>query len=252
MVPIDYDDVAPAFDRRYQLYDYDGIRRSLAAFVSDSARPRVLEIGCGTGKWLTLLGSAGCDVAGLDPSDEMLAIARGRVDGDLRRGTAEALPWGDASFDRVIYVNALHHFVDPPRALREASRVLRPGGKLLSIGLDPHERAGRWYVYDYFPEALAADLARFPSRQLRESWLVGAGFTEIMVRIAEHLEFAVPYTRAMRDGVLEPSFTSQLGLLSAAEYGAGRRRIDEAARRDRLLALEVDLDLYATEATRPT
>jgi SAM-dependent methyltransferase len=191
MAPLDYDHVAPEFDRRYALYDYAGIRRSLLAFVADRERPRVLEIGCGTGRWLSVLASEGCDVAGLDPSDEMLAIARDRVKGDLRRGTAEALPWEGASFDRVIYVNALHHFVDPPRALQETWRVLRPGGRLLSIGLDPHQGAGRWYVYDYFPETLTADLARFPSRELRESWLAGAGFTEVAVRVAEHLQLTV-------------------------------------------------------------
>jgi SAM-dependent methyltransferase len=251
MPPLDYDDVARAFDRRYELYDYEGIRRSLIAFVSDREHPRVLEVGCGAGKWLTLLASEGCDVAGLDPSDEMLAIARGRVNGDLRRGTAEALPWEDASFDRVIYVNALHHFVDPPRALEEAWRVLRPGGRLLSIGLDPHQGAGRWYVYGYFPEALTADLVRFPSRELRESWLVGAGFADVAVRVAEHLQFAVPYAQATQDGVLERSFTSQLGVLSPDEYAAGMQRVREAARQDPLLALEVDLKLYATEATRP-
>jgi len=120
MRPLDYNDVAREFDRRYALYDYDGIRRSLVAFVSDRERPHVLEVGCGTGKWLALLVSEGCHVAGIDPSDQMLAIARDRVNGDLRRGTAETLPWEDASFDRVVYVNALHHLVNPRLALRES------------------------------------------------------------------------------------------------------------------------------------
>jgi ubiquinone/menaquinone biosynthesis C-methylase UbiE len=45
----------------------------------------------------------------------------------------------------------------------EVRRVLRPGGRLMSIGLDPHEKRDRWFVYDFFPETLELDLNRFPA-----------------------------------------------------------------------------------------
>jgi SAM-dependent methyltransferase len=251
MAPVDYNEVAPEFDRRYALYDYPGIQKCLLELVSDHERVRVLEVGCGTGKWLSLLASAGCEIAGIEPSDQMLALARARVDGDLQQGAAEALSWPDAWFDCVISVNALHHFADPVRALQESFRVLRPGGRLLSVGLDPHQRTGRWYIYEYFPAALAADLARFPSREQRTSWLRNAGFDEIIVRVVEHLQFTVPFNQAVQDGVLERSFTSQLGLLSAEQYAAGMQRIRESAEKDAAFMLEVDLDLYSTVARKP-
>lgn len=251
MAPLDYNKVAPEFDRRYALYDYPGIRQCLLEIASNHDRARVLEVGCGTGKWLSLLASAGCEIAGIEPSDQMLALARARVDGDLRESAAEALPWADAWFDCVVYINALHHFADPVRALQESFRVLRPGGRLLSVGLDPHQRTGRWYIYEYFPAALAADLARFPSREQRASWLRNAGFDEIMVQVVEHLQFTLPFGQAIQDGILERSFTSQLGLLSAEQYAAGMERIRESAQVNEAFRLEVDLDLYSTMAWKP-
>jgi ubiquinone/menaquinone biosynthesis C-methylase UbiE len=71
------------------------------------------------------------------------------------RARAEALPWRDATFDRVFCVNALHHFADRVRFFAEARRILKPGGALMSIGKDPHADRDSWWVYDYFPETLA-------------------------------------------------------------------------------------------------
>src|SRR4030095_11900013 len=144
--------------------------------------PRVLELGCGTGEWLSELASIGCDVAGIDPSEKMLERARTKVGGDLRRGSAEAFPWSNPSFDLVICVNSLHHFASPIAAMREAFRMLRPAGKFLSIGLDPHESAGRWYVYEFFPRSLAIDRERFASKSQRIHWLQSAGFRNINVK----------------------------------------------------------------------
>jgi SAM-dependent methyltransferase len=251
MSSLNYDEVASEFDRRYELHAYPGVERCLLDFVSGPQRLRILEVGCGTGRWLARLESAGHDVAGIEPAEQMLARAQARVKADLQHGVAEALPWPETLFDRVIYVNALHHLADPPQALSEAFRVLHLGGRVLSVGLDPHWRVGQWYVYEYFPEALAADLARFPSRQQRTSWLLDAGFTDVAIRVAERLQFERPFDQAVQDGILDRSFTSQLGLLSADEYAAGMRRVRDAARRDPRLTLKVDLELYATEATKP-
>lgn len=93
---------------------------------------RVLDVGCGTGVLARAaaarVGEGGL-VWGVDPNPGMLAVAS-RVAGDvrLRAGRAEALPFADQSFDRVVSQFALMFFEDPTAASREMARVLRPGG----------------------------------------------------------------------------------------------------------------------------
>lgn len=250
-MPIDYDAVANAYNRRYELHDYPGIRSAMLGLVASANVRRVLELGCGTCQWLALLAQRGCTVAGIDPSQEMLLRAPDTAKGDLRQGVAEALPWADCSFDVVCCVNAFHHFAVPDRALREAARVLRPGGRFLSIGLDPHERRDRWFVYDFFPEALQLDLERFPSLSRRSAWLEAAGFSAIAVRPVERMQSSRSFEELLRDGVLEQSYTSQLTALNSAEYSAGLLRIRETAARDAAFRFVSDLTLYATEASKP-
>ena len=247
---VNYDSVAIAYNRRYELHEYAGIRSAILRLVEPTDQRCVLEVGCGTGKWLNVLAQFGCNVAGIDPSKEMRLRAPDAVRGEIREGVAEALPWVDASFDVVYCINALHHFASPERALREIARVLRPSGTLLSIGLDPHERRGRWFVYDFFPETLDLDLERFPPLSRRSTWLEAAGFSCIEARPVEHLQSSRSFDEMLRDGVIEQTYTSQLTALTAAEYAAGMRRIRETADRDHGFRFVSDLTLYATEARK--
>ncbi|MDQ2647781.1 MAG: class I SAM-dependent methyltransferase [Myxococcota bacterium] len=198
------------------------------------------------------LAAAGWEVAGIDPSQGMLELAAARVRGDLRRGRAEELPWGESSFDVVVTVNALHHFSEPAAALREAFRVLRSGGLFVCVGLDPHAYEGRWYVYEFFPETLAADRERFVSESTRTAWLRAAGFVDVKVLPAERIRSTRSMEEATASGILKPSFTSQLTALTPAQYDQGLARIQNAAREGgESFRLVVDLMLYATIARRP-
>jgi SAM-dependent methyltransferase len=90
---------------------------------------RVLDLGCGAGTALALARSLGAEVAGLDASDALLAIAHVRVPAaHLEAGDLEALPFDDRSFDLVTGFNAFQFAGDLPKALAEAGRVCRPGG----------------------------------------------------------------------------------------------------------------------------
>jgi len=249
-VRTNYDVIASAYDRRYAIHDYPGVRATLLRSIESSTPRRVLEVGCGTGRWLALLASAGCQMAGIDPSREMLARAATRVAGDLRQGVAERLPWGETSFDAVVYVNALHHCSEPDVAVLESTRVLRPGGRLISIGLDPHAHTDEWYLYDFFPDALTYDRARFPSASMRTGWLRAAGLTDLSVTTAEDLRASMSYAEARRRGVLERSFTSQFTAVSDAAYAVGLQRLETAAE-DPAFRLVANLRLYATEGTKP-
>jgi ubiquinone/menaquinone biosynthesis C-methylase UbiE len=116
----------------------DAARRLLVEQIACRAGDRVLEIGCGTGSLLLAVkrSQPGAEVVGLDPDAAALAIARRKADRagvrvQTDQGYADELPYPDASFDRVLSSFMFHHL---PRAakeasMREARRVLRPGGR---------------------------------------------------------------------------------------------------------------------------
>jgi len=123
--------------------------RPWAAKVCDLARiapgQRVLDVACGTGALTSVAAERvqpGGVAIGLDASAEMLAVAR-RKDAPVewREGRAEALPFPDASFDRVVSQFGLMFFADRALALREMQRVLKPGGRLAVAVCDGLERS---------------------------------------------------------------------------------------------------------------
>lgn len=260
----DYDRIADRFDARYRNYAYDGVRETLLNFLGPKPS-HVLEVGCGTGHWLAVAseawqrpsnsndGSAKAlaerpILGGIDPSAPMLVRARGAAPSAmLVQARAEDLPWRDATFDRLFCVNALHHFAERARFFAEARRVLKPGGGLLTIGMDPHTDRDDWWVYQYFEEPRAIDRERFARvRTLRgEMALAGFAWTESME--AEHIEIVRPASVALVDGVVDRGLTSQLAILSEEEFRRGSERLREA--NDTAggeLQLVTDVRLYAT------
>jgi SAM-dependent methyltransferase len=93
---------------------------------------RVLDLGCGTGNVSAVAVATGAEVVGIDPSERLVGVARERVpDAELLVGSAEDLPFEDASFDVVISLFAVIFTPDPERAMAEIVRVLKPGGRAL-------------------------------------------------------------------------------------------------------------------------
>jgi SAM-dependent methyltransferase len=106
---------------------------------------RTLEIGCGEGRVTRDLAARGHRVTALDASPTLLRAAAERdPNGDYVLGTAEALPFADATFDLVVAYNVLIDVSDMPAAVREAARVLTPGGALAICVPHPMADAGRW------------------------------------------------------------------------------------------------------------
>ena len=136
-----------------------------------------LDVGCGTGFLALLLAELGHRVAGVDAADEMLTLARAKAEAsgltiDLRRGDADRLPFADASFDLIVERHVIWTLPDPVASLREWSRALRPGGRLVLIEGDWRSGDIAATATDYQPikDALplyggrpAAELAGFVS-----------------------------------------------------------------------------------------
>jgi SAM-dependent methyltransferase len=136
----------------------------------DGAGRRILDVGCGTGHHLTWLRDRGFDVAGVDGSAEMLAHARSANPGvELHQADVEHLPFPDGSFDAVLCVEVLRYLSDPGPCLREAARVLRPGGVLLVTAAPLLSLNGYWLV-----NRLAAMLPFVRLVQLRQFFTTSA------------------------------------------------------------------------------
>jgi SAM-dependent methyltransferase len=90
----------------------------------------VVDVGCGAGALVRRLAANGADAIGVEVSEQQLTAARAEPGGRYLVGRAQALPFDDPSVDVVLFMRSLHHV--PPEgmvdALREATRVLRPGG----------------------------------------------------------------------------------------------------------------------------
>jgi SAM-dependent methyltransferase len=115
---------------------YVGRRRIISSFTKDicaritDRRPRILDVGCGTGANLKTLAEFG-DAEGVDISEDALQFCRERGLSNVKLGAAEALPYEDGAFDLVTALDVVEHLDDDVGGLREMRRVLRPGGRVL-------------------------------------------------------------------------------------------------------------------------
>jgi ubiquinone/menaquinone biosynthesis C-methylase UbiE len=121
----------------------------------------LVDVGGGTGNYSRALAAEGWQPLVIDRSPDMLARAAAK---GLRtvEGDAQSLPLADASADAVMLVSMLHHVDDPWRALEEAQRILRPGGRLALMCFTREELESLWYS-EYFPSTRAWMARSHPS-----------------------------------------------------------------------------------------
>jgi SAM-dependent methyltransferase len=128
--------LAEVLERRFEDPRQHELLCTFLAEIDVPAGARVLEVGCGTGAVARQVAALPqvASVAGLDPSPAFIRKARtlGSAHANLtfREGDAHELPFADDSLDVVIFYTTLSHLSDPARALLEAFRVMRPGGRL--------------------------------------------------------------------------------------------------------------------------
>ena len=137
------DTVAGEMERHYSPgRTWEALARGLLALMRTGD---VLDVGCGDGTVAQLLAPRATSVTCVDQSERMIEAARTRLS-RVKNATCvladgRALPFPDASFDQALLFNVLLYAPDPAAVVREAARVLRPGGDAAIITLDAHEHA---------------------------------------------------------------------------------------------------------------
>jgi ubiquinone/menaquinone biosynthesis C-methylase UbiE len=153
---------------------------------------RVLEIGVGLGTDFVRFARAGASVTGVDLTERAVGLVRRRLeleglDADLRVADAESLPFEDGTFDRVYSWGVLHHTPETERAVREAIRVLRPGGDLCVMLYARHS----WVAYGFW---------------VRHGLLAGRPWRSLADVLARHMESegTKAYTRRELERMFDP------------------------------------------------
>lgn len=207
--------IAQSYDLNNRLHSFgrdQAWRRQAVKLAEINPQDHVLDVACGTGDLAEAFALAGAErVIGLDFTEPMLEIARHKAARDqspaplkaieYRQGDAMDLPFDDASFDIVSIAFGIRNVSEPPRALAEFFRVLRPGGRLIVLEFsEPKNRMiralNRFYCHQVMPRT-ASWIARDRSGAYRylprsvETFLTREAMTERMQQagfreIAQH------------------------------------------------------------------
>jgi len=169
-----FSSAAGQWDRlREELFGPTSHLRALAGLLD--SEEVVGDLGCGTGQVSQWLAPFSNRIIAVDASKEMLKAARERLSGqrhvEIRQGSLEKLPIHNEELDVALLLLVLHHVPEPKRALAEAARSLKPGGRLLILDMLPHER-------EEYRQTMGHVWLGISQKQMKE-WLRDASFTGI-------------------------------------------------------------------------
>lgn len=180
-----------AFDAQAATYDtglegeharrlYPQVVDEVTRAIAGIARPRLLDLGCGTGALAARMLDAvpTAQLACIDLSPHMVEAARARLAGraEVLLVDAERLPFHDASFDVAWCNDSFHHYPDPERAAFQVWRVLAPGGTFI-IGDAWQPAPARAIMNAWMPHSCEGDVRIYSEAELRR--ILGAWFTDV-------------------------------------------------------------------------
>jgi ArsR family transcriptional regulator len=192
------------------------VEAAVAAAVGPGPFDLLVDLGTGTGRMLELLAPRFRRGIGLDLNPAMLGYARAKLEraglghAQVRHGDIYDLPLADQSADAVVMHQILHFLSDPQRAIREAARVLAPGGRLLIVDFAPHE-------LEFLREEFAHERLGFAGAQVGQ-WLADVGLELMQTRYL-----------APADGARASKLTVSLWL--AGRPAAAKQATDATARK---------------------
>ncbi|HEY7232409.1 MAG TPA: metalloregulator ArsR/SmtB family transcription factor [Pseudolabrys sp.] len=170
---------AAEWDRIRKLHVADeAVEEAIRTALADKPFRSLLDLGTGTGRMLEMFGPDIERGLGLDLSLDMLLLARDRLERaglkncSVRQGDIYDLPLANGSFDVVILHQVLHFLDDGARAIHEAARVLRPGGRLLVVDFAPHEQ-------EFLREQFAHRRLGFASETVTQ-WITASSLEPVM------------------------------------------------------------------------
>lgn len=174
-------EVAGQWDRMRSGYFDEAIRDDAIAAARIGARDIVADVGTGTGFMIRGLAPLAARVHGFDEAPEMLAVAKQNLapfcNVELHEAAGDKLPVPDDCFDAVFANMYLHHAPDPPLAIAEMARVLRPGGRLAIMDTDAHDQ-------EWMRAEMADRWLGFHRDHIR-AWYAAAGLTNVEIRCAK-------------------------------------------------------------------
>jgi demethylmenaquinone methyltransferase/2-methoxy-6-polyprenyl-1,4-benzoquinol methylase len=181
------------YSRQAQTYDETraaspSVLAPLREALAGAPGRRLADIGGGTGNYSRALRDEGWEPVVVDRQPEMLARAAAKgletVEADAR-----SLPLPDESVDAAMLVSMLHHVEDPPAALAEARRILRPGGRLALMAFTREDLEEFW-LHDYFPSTRAWMIESHPPLADLVAMMPGARRIEVVYHDLEDASLA--------------------------------------------------------------
>lgn len=198
-----FDKYTAQYEQWFELNKYAYESEILAIKALLPATGEGLEIGVGSGLFAKPFGIK----YGIDPSEKMREIARKRGI-DAIDGTAESLPYEDSRFDFALMVTTICFLDDVEAALKEAHRVIKPGGSLIISFVDKNSALGKQYL-QHKNESLFYEIATFYSVDEVIFFLKKAGFKDYtFTQTVFHYLYEIHAVEPVKEGYGEGSFVA--------------------------------------------
>jgi ubiquinone/menaquinone biosynthesis C-methylase UbiE len=193
----------------------DQVEAAISAAMGEGPFDLLVDVGTGTGRILELLGPRSRRGIGIDVNRDMLAYARNKLERaglghcHVRQGDLFSIPLPDGAADAVVVHQVLHYLEEPVNALKEAARILAPGGRLLVVDFAPHE-------LEFLRDDHAHRRLGFSAQQVGQ-WIADAG-----LKLASHRDLA-------------PGARAAAGKLTVSLWMASRPREPQGVRKPRTI-----------------
>lgn len=248
-----YNEIGSKYDDRYTQHSMGEIGHYISEHVKKNHFESILELGCGTGHWLQFIDNVNT-IYGADLSLQMLKTSQSKnKSAKLICCNADTLPLKSNSFDLVFIVNAIHMFKDKRSVLKHLWEILKPGGQLLIVTIDPTDDDFQMYIYDYFDGTREFDQTRFTPVEVLINYLGAENYSHIT-----HFPLFTVNNEYINGDVLNDAFihkhnSSQLASLNQNEYKNGikkiKQKIEYAEKIDQKCSFNTHITFHAITAT---